>query len=209
MSAAICPTILAEEPEGLQIQIKRVLPFAHRIHIDLMDGVFASPRSVALDQLSWPDNVTVDIHLMYKQPMMYSSAFLALKPHLVIVHAEAVGSFVPFADTLHQHGIETGVALLPLTSVTALAPALPHIDHVLIFSGHLGHFGGEADLRLLRKISQLRLLKPKLEIGWDGGVNSSNVHQLATSGIDVLNVGGFIQHALHPAEAYAALESLV
>lgn len=204
----ICPTILAEEPHGFRIQLKRILPFAQRIHLDLMDGRFASPKSIDLDQLYWPANIAVDLHIMYKSPLVHTKTLVGLHPQMVIVHAEAEGAFAPFAEHLHRHGIEVGVAILPETPVSTIAPALAHIDHVLVFSGHLGHFGGVANLNLLSKVRQLRALKPTLEIGWDGGVNASNAHQLAAGGVDVLNVGGFIQHATNPAQAYATLKSL-
>ena len=208
MSATICPTIIAEELNGYRVQMKRVLPFAGRVHIDLMDGQFASPRSVGMDQLYWPANVAVDLHVMYKNPTAHTNVLITLAPRLVIIHAEADGQFAPFAEQLHRRGIEVGIALLPQTPVAAIAPAIDLVDHVVIFSGHLGHYGGTADLRLLTKAQQLRALKPSLEIGWDGGINDANVRQLVAGGIDVLNAGGFIQHAINPAKAYATLESL-
>jgi ribulose-phosphate 3-epimerase len=208
MKAAVCPTILAEEINGYRLQMRRVLPFAQRLHIDMMDGMFASPKSIDVDQAYWPANVAVDMHVMYRRPFAYTRALIGLAPRMIIVHAEAEGAFMPFATLLHRHGIEVGVALLPQTPVTAIAPAMELIDHVLIFSGYLGHYGGTADLRLLSKVLQLRSLKPSLEIGWDGGVNNTNAAQLVAGGIDVLNVGGYIQHSTNPAKAYATLEAV-
>ena len=124
---------------------------------------------------------------------------------MVIVHAESDGNFVPFAELMHRHGIEVGVALKPKTPVELIRPALEWIDYVLVFSGDLGHFGGQADLALLDKVKLLRQLKPQLEIGWDGGINNVNAKALAAGGVDVLNVGGFIQHAADPRMAYGML----
>jgi ribulose-phosphate 3-epimerase len=125
------------------------------------------------------------------------------------VHAEADGDFFGFANRMHRHGIEVGLALLPQTGVESIRPALRELDHVLIFSGNLGYQGGsKADFRLLKKVVTLRALKPSLEIGWDGGVNDQNVGDLVRAGVDVLNVGGFIQHAPNAAQAFAKLESL-
>lgn len=208
MSTDICPTILAEDPDSFRMQMKRVLPFAKRLHIDVMDGAFAAPRSLALDQIYWPANIPVDLHVMYQKPMVHAGAFVTLAPRMVILHAEADGNFAPFAEYMHRHGIEVGVALLPQTPVDTIAPVIDMIDHVLIFSGHLGHFGGSADTRLLVKARQLRELKPSVEIGWDGGINATNAAELAMGGVDVLNVGGFIQHAVSPAQAYATLQEL-
>jgi ribulose-phosphate 3-epimerase len=206
----VCPTVTPDNtPASFDIQLRRILPFARRVHLDLMDGEFASPKSVNLHEIYWPDDLRVDLHIMYQQPWRYLKTICSLQPFSVIVHAESEGDFMMFADTLHQYGIGVGVALLPQTPVEAIAPALSVVDHVLIFSGRLGHYGGVADMRLLVKARQLLALKPDLEIGWDGGINSSNVRQLAAGGVDVLNVGGFIQHAVNPQQAYATLESLL
>jgi ribulose-phosphate 3-epimerase len=98
---------------------------------------------------------------------------------------------------------------MPRTPVEAIAPALEVIDHVLVFSGELGHFGGHTNLQLLDKVRQLRQLKPQLEIGWDGGVNEQNVLELVRSGVDVLDVGSAIQRAPDPMAAYAKLKLLI
>jgi ribulose-phosphate 3-epimerase len=202
---SICPTVTADNPHTFRTQIERVAPVATRVHIDLMDGVFAPAQSINPDQIWWPGGVRADIHVMYRRPFEHAELFRVLGPQMVIVHAEAEGDFVKFAEYMHHHGIETGVALLQQTPVEAIAPALAWIDHVLIFSGDLGHFGGNANLGLLDKVRQLRILKPTLEIGWDGGINDQNARTLAEGGVDVLNVGGFIQRSDNPVAAYDAL----
>lgn len=187
----------------------RIAQFATRVHIDLADGRFAPAKTIAIDQAWWPGGVRADLHVMYQKPFEHYKTFLSLGPQMVIVHAEGEGNFVPFAELMHRHGIEIGVALKPETPVSLLRPALEWIDYVLIFSGDLGHFGGQADLALLDKAKLLRQLKPQLEIGWDGGINNTNARALAMGGVDVLNVGGFIQHASDPRMAYGALKRAV
>ena len=209
MAATICPTITAENAHTYRTQIERVAPFATRLHIDLSDGVLAPTKLLELDKVWWPGGVRADLHVMLKDPFTHIALYRALGPQMVIVHAEAEGDFVEFAETMHRHGIETGVALLQDTTVETIAPAIELIDHVLVFSGKLGYFGGTADLGLLEKVRQLRSLKPTLEIGWDGGINDQNARALAEGGIDVLNVGGFIHRSSRPEQAYQSLESSI
>ncbi|HSW98578.1 MAG TPA: hypothetical protein VLF71_01955 [Candidatus Saccharimonadales bacterium] len=209
MAAEICPTVLAGSAEEFQQQVARVTAFAPRIHIDLADGRFAPTKTIGLDQAWWPANVRADLHVMYQEPFRHTKLLLKLQPQLIIVHAEAEGDFVAFAEQAHAHGIEVGVALRAETMPQTIEPALPWIDHVLIFSGHLGHFGGQADTHLLTKVLHLRQQKPSLEIGWDGGINNQNAHILAAGGVDVLNTGGFIQHASDPQAAYESLQATV
>lgn len=205
MSATICPTILAGNVDDYRVQMERVAGFVHRVHIDLADGIFAPTKTIDLDKVWWPGGVRADLHVMYKQPFEHLKMYVNLGPQMVIVHAEADGDFISFADALHAHGMEVGVALKPETFVDTIRPALDFIDHVLIFSGNLGHFGGHADTHLLTKALQIKQLQPRIEIGWDGGINDKNARILAAGGVDVLNVGGFIQHAADPQAAYGML----
>ncbi len=201
----ICPTVTAENAHLYRAQIERIAPFATRIHIDVSDGILAPNRLLDLDKIWWPGGVRADIHVMLEDPFAHVALYRALGPQLVIVHAEAEGNFIEFAELMHSHGIETGVALLQDTPVETILPAIGLLDHVLIFSGKLGYFGGSADLGLLDKVRMLHQAKPSLEIGWDGGINAENARALVDGGVDVLNVGGFIQRSDKPAEAYESL----
>jgi ribulose-phosphate 3-epimerase len=206
----ICPTITVETEEDYRKQMETLEPFAHRIHVDLADGDFAPRRLLNFDKVWWRGDRTIDIHVMYRYPVDHAEIILALNPRLVIVHAEAEGNFANFADHLHQHGIEVGVALLPETRVDKIEPVLASIDHVLIFSGNLGYQGGsQVNPELFKKATAVRRMKPGIEIGWDGGVNDKNARSIVEAGVDVLNVGGFIQNAPDPEAAYATLLSVV
>lgn len=207
MNIDICPTITRNSPEEYEKQMERVANFTRRVHIDLSDGGLAPNQLLPVDQVWWPGGMRADLHVMYRHPHKYLPTLIALGPQLVILHAEAEGNFLDCADLLHHHGIEAGIALLPQTPVANIKPGLDFIDHVLIFSGNLGHQGGShADLGLLAKVKELKALKPTLEIGWDGGVNDQNVKQLAQAGVEVINAGGFIQNASNAEAAYATLE---
>ncbi len=59
------------------------------------------------------------------------------------------------------------------------------------------------------KVQKIRDHHPEAEIGWDGGINDHNAKQLVEAGVDVLNVGGYIQQATKPADAYATPKALV
>lgn len=203
----ICPAVLAENPHQYREQIERVASFATRIHLDFGDGVFTQTVTPDLSQAWWPHTIQADLHLMYQDPAASIEAILPLNPHMVIVHAESDVDIQSFADAMHQAGIAVGVAMLAATPVSKLQDRIQAIDHVLIFSGDLGHFGGKADLALIEKAAEIRKLRPDISIGWDGGVNADNAAELAKAGVDVLNVGGFIQRSDDPQSAYRQLQT--
>jgi ribulose-phosphate 3-epimerase len=145
---------------------------------------------------------------MYKNPLPHLHALIALSPQLIILHAEAEGDFHDFAQTVHHHGIEIGIALLQQTEPHSIAPALEYTDHVLIFSGNLGYQGGStADLKLLEKVKFVKSVKRSIEIGWDGGITDKNIRDLIAGGVEVANVGGYIQHSDDPIRAYEQLQA--
>lgn len=201
----ICPSILAADPDQYREQIEKVGHFAERIQIDLTDGAFAKNKTVMPEEAWWPVGIKADFHLMYRNPSSAAEVILEHQPHMLIVHSEADGNFSAIVNICRRAGVKVGVALLARTPAEVILPALNSIDHVLIFSGDLGRFGGHANLDLLNKIKILRQHRPDLEIGWDGGINLQNLSQLAFGGVDVFNVGGFLQNSDDPERAYAAL----
>lgn len=208
--ASIVPTITAENAHVYREQIERVESFANRIHIDLMDGVFTENTSISPNSLWWPEATEVDIHLMYKKPMEALPQIIQLNPGLVIVQAESDCEFTDLAHMLNSYGIRAGISVLPKTKVEDVSEYLIHFDHLLIFSGNLGHQGGStAELTLLEKISLAKKINADLELGWDGGINQENVAQIANAGVTVLNSGGFIHHAPKPEVAYNNLCKLL
>lgn len=206
--SVICPTITAYSVDEYRRQLHNLKAFAKRIHIDLMDGDFAPTVSPSISESVWPKSMLADLHIMYRQPLKTLSDVIALHPNLVIVHEEAenVASFV---HELHEERIRVGIALLSGTPTTKLSQYINVIDHVLIFSGNLGHHGGTADLSLLDKAREIRIMRPDIEIGWDGGINADNIRILAANGIDVLNIGGAIQGSSDPTGAYNNLSQLL
>ncbi|HET6864063.1 MAG TPA: hypothetical protein VFH37_02610 [Candidatus Saccharimonadales bacterium] len=203
--AVICPAILAESPEKYRSEIEKVAHFAHRIQIDLTDGEFAKSRTVKPEEAWWPAGIKADFHLMYRRPDKAIETILEHQPHMIIIHAEADGSFEGLAEHCHRRGVKIGVALLPQTPASSLEKSFDRLDHILIFSGNLGEYGGRVNLDLLRKVEHIKQLAPDMEVGWDGGVNQQNISQLAFGGVDVFNVGGFLQSAPDPQSAYESL----
>jgi ribulose-phosphate 3-epimerase len=210
MRTVICPTVTAYDFEEYSRQLRVVSQFAKRIHIDLMDGQFAPTKSPNLNEI-WlpPHGPIIDIHLMYQEPMASLAQLVRLQPHMVVIHNEAHVHHMHFVAELHKHDIKVGLAVLQDTPIEYAYQIMHSFDHVLIFSGNLGHHGGTADLGLLDKVRKVREHHPEAEIGWDGGINDHNAKQLIDAGVDVLNVGGFVQKNAHPQAAYATLIEVV
>ena len=204
----ICPTVTAYDLHEYRTQLEQIQEFAGRIHIDLMDGIFAPTKSPDLNKLWLPKGITCDVHIMFQHPANVVAELLRLKPAMVVAQAEADhDSVLKLQESLSGSAIRFGVSLL-----ASSRPNDPkYIDlvrsarHVLVFSGHLGYHGGQADLGLLEKVKLIKEINPRAEIGWDGGINIENILALSEGGVDVLNVGGSIQKSADPKLSYEKL----
>jgi ribulose-phosphate 3-epimerase len=203
--STIAPAILAETPDDYKAQIERVHTFTERVHIDICDGEFAPTFTIGAAQVWWPQNWTVDIHAMVARPSEHLETLISLKPHMIIFHAETSEDIVPILEHVKKFEIKAGLALLRSTVPATVQPAIQAADHVMIFSGELGKYGGIASLMQLEKVRLIKNIKADVEIGWDGGVNIENAYSLAQGGVDVLNVGATIANSQDPQTVYATL----
>jgi ribulose-phosphate 3-epimerase len=203
--SVIAPAITVETAEEYKSYVEILQPFASRVQIDISDGEFAPRFLFPADQLWWPKNWEVDIHAMVSRPVEHVDNLINLKPSLIIFHVETGVNIMPIIEKVKAAGIKAGIALLKTTVPATVIDLIKTVDHVLVFTGDLGQYGGTASLMQLEKVRLIRSINPEVEIGWDGGVNLDNAFTLSHSGVDVLNVGGAIANAEDPAQTYYEL----
>jgi len=203
--SVVVPTITTDNPTIFSQNLSKFSEFTKRIQIDVSDGSFAPTTTVPLQGMTVPDGLTIDLHLMSARPSEHLPEILALKPSLCILHAEADDDLASVFQQLKAAGIRTGVALIKTTFPGRVSELLAQVDHAMIFAGELGSQGGTIDMMQIEKIPLLKAAKNNLEIGWDGGVNLSNIRALAHAGVEVINVGSAITNADDMSEMYQAL----
>ncbi|NCS83060.1 hypothetical protein GW746_01430, partial [Candidatus Saccharibacteria bacterium] len=137
---------MAETLDQLREAIQKIKPFAQRVHFDISDGEFAPTFLLNETQLYWEQGWQVDIHAMVSRPSEHIPQLIALKPDLVIIHVETGEDTVAHLKALKEAGIRAGVALLKATVPSKVSDAIKAADHVMIFSGDLGKFGGTASM---------------------------------------------------------------
>ena len=201
----VAPCITVETEDQYKSAIDRYKPFAQRVQVDVSDGEFAPVFLLEPERLWWPQEWIVDIHAMVSHPADYIDKLISLKPHLIIFHAKTDADLIPMFDKIRKYGIKAGLALLKTTVPDTVANIIRAADHVLVFSGDLGHYGGTASLMQLEKIRLIKRINPNVEIGWDGGVGADNAFTLTQGGVDVLNAGGALAKVDNPASAYDKL----
>jgi len=201
----IAPCITVETEGQYGAVVEKYSLFAQRVQVDISDGEFAPVFLVGPDKIWWPAEWIIDIHAMVAHPLDYIDQLIALKPHLIIFHVETDVNLLPLIKKIKKYGIMAGVALLKPTVPETVADVIRAADHVLVFSGDLGHYGGTASLMQLEKVRLIKAINPNVEIGWDGGVSVDNAFTLRQGGVDVLNVGGALANADDPSKVYATM----
>ena len=204
--SVIAPAVLAENTLAYKEQMNRIAGFAERVHIDITDGEFAPTFTVGINDLWAPEGWLVDVHVMAHNLQEYVPKLIALRPNMIIVHAEARSDVLGALNQIKQADIRAGLALLRPTVPRTVEQLIQTAEHVLIFSGELGRFGGTASLMQLEKIRLVKGINPQAEIGWDGGVTVDNAYSLVQGGVDILNVGGAIQKSSDPRGTFARLQ---
>src|SRR5690606_37114455 len=160
--------------EEYKASLEKVHTFVQRVHVDLSDGSFAPSQTIAAEQIWWPQEWQIDVHAMVADPAQYVDSLLALRPHLIIFHAEVKTDLLPVLRMIKSTGVKAGVALIGSTVPADVAPLIEAADHVMIFSGDLGKYGGTASLMQLEKVRLVKAINAGAEIGWDGGANAEN-----------------------------------
>ena len=195
----ISPSILSADLSNLERSIREVEKFSDTFHIDVMDGhfvpniTFAFPIIEAMKRIT---DVPLFVHLMITNPDQHLDRFLEMKPFILSFHYEACFHIDRMVNRIKSKGVKAFVALNPHTSVDLLKDFIEILDGILLMTVNPG-FGGQKFIGYtMKKIRRLREiadeLNPNLDIAVDGGINPSNVVEVARNGANIFIMGSSI-----------------
>jgi ribulose-phosphate 3-epimerase len=209
----IAPSILSADFARLGEEIEAVeRGGAALLHFDVMDGHFVPNITIGLPVLKSIARATrlpVDAHLMITEPGRYAEQFVEAGARMVSVHVETDAHLHRTLMAIKERGAQAGVAINPLTPLAHLEETLPFADFILLMSVNPG-FGGQKfiqtsidKLRRLRRMIDERGLKTRIEI--DGGIDRTNIAEVAASGAEIIVAGSAVFGASDPAQAVREL----
>lgn len=190
----IAPSILAADMNNLERDIKEVASLgADYIHIDVMDGKFVPNETDGLMMLKLAKNATdtvLDVHFMVENPLEYIKPFIE-DADIITFHIEAVDKvqLEEIIKLLKAKNKKIAIALKPKTSINEVIPFLEKIDMVLIMTVEPGFGGQKLIPETIEKISDLKKIKPELDIEVDGGINLDTAKLVKEAGANVLVAG--------------------
>ncbi|KAJ3250766.1 hypothetical protein HK103_003180 [Boothiomyces macroporosus] len=182
LKAKIAPSMLSSDFAALADESKRMKDCgAHLLHMDVMDGHFVP-------------NLTLGAPII-KCLRKHTDMFLD-KPADLIALIKATG-------------MKVGIAVKPKTSVESVIPFCKAVDMILIMTVEPG-FGGQKMMPdCLEKVKVLRSKFPQLDIQVDGGIDVSNIEQVAAAGANVIVAGTGVFGHKSPAEAISIMTKAV
>lgn len=174
------------------------------IHIDVMDGLFVSQKSLPSDEiikLSPFSSKPLDIHLMVENPMYYIERIKEL-PNIdnITIHLEINKDIKNILNKIKEYGFKGSLAIKPNTDINLLVPYLDIIDRILIMTVEPG-LGGQPFLENSpNRIKEIKkLIKDKnIELEVDGGINNQTINKVKDADISV--VGSYITTSDNPAQ---------
>ena len=205
----IAPSILSADFTKLAEAIESVKRGgAKMLHVDVMDGHFVPNITIGMPvvkSIRKATDMIIDTHLMIKEPGRYAVEFVNAGADMVSVHVEADVHLHRTLTAIRDVGAKAGIAINPATPIESLSEALPYADFVLLMSVNPG-FGGQKfvptmidKLRRLKQMITARRLSTQIEI--DGGIDSSNIAEIAAAGANMLVAGSAVFSNDDPAVA--------
>lgn len=211
MKPVIIPGILTDSRVELQTKLSDAATFCERVHIDVIDGIFADNITVLpedMDQLDFA-NLAIDVHLMTESPIDHLGLLKTLGVERVLAQIERMHRIEEFVEEAHEVAITIGLALDLYTPVGALEGIdLSLVDSILLMSVLAGHSGQQHE-HVLGKITHLRADGYVGHIIVDGGMHDKSVGHVLEAGADQFVVTSWMWDTDKAGDRYEQLVSTV
>ena len=214
MHYKVSASILSADFGRLQEEVDDVIAAgADLIHVDVMDGHFVPNITFGAPVMKCiKSDVPFDIHLMIENPGDFIEDFKnALdrepKGDILTVHAETCPHLHRVVQQIKEAGFKACVAINPSTSLSAIEEVVDMLDMVLVMTVNPGYSGKKFIESALKKVSELRIELPDLDIEVDGGVNADTVSKCKRAGANVLVSASYLFGSKDRAKAIETLKN--
>jgi ribulose-phosphate 3-epimerase len=210
----IAPSILSADFTRLGEQIAECESAgADWIHIDVMDGHFVPNLTmgpVVVEACRRATSLPLDVHLMVETPELLLEAFVRAGASHLTIHVEVCPEVTRVLGLIKSFGCQAGVTLNPDTPASALRPALPLADIVLVLTVHPGYSGQAFIPEVVPKIAEVHAMLAEIgSSAWlevDGGISAAILPEVRKAGANAFVAAKAIFD--HPEGIAAGIHSL-
>ena len=201
---AIAPSILSADFARLGQEVDNVLAAgADIVHFDVMDNHYVPNLTigpmVCAALRKYGITAPIDVHLMVSSVDRIIGDFVEAGATYITFHPEATQHIDRSLQLIREGGCKSGLVFNPATPLNLLEYVMDKVDMILLMSVNPG-FGGQKFIPgTLNKLREARALIDasgrdiRLEI--DGGVNVTNIREIAAAGADTFVAGSAIFNA--------------
>ena len=191
----IIPAILTNDAKELEKKIRACEGVVDRLQIDIIDGVFASNKTIDPSALEGIDTqLNLDFHLMVNEPIHWVEKCVRAGADRIIAQIERMDDQIAFIGKVQELGTMVGLAIDLETPVDKIDPTiLTSLYVVLAMSVKAGLGGQRFDPIVLDKLKKLNELRSRddtpYKIGVDGGETTQTVDDVRLEGVDEIVIG--------------------
>ena len=209
MKKMVSASVLSADLMNLGNEIRRLKESnIDMLHFDVMDGVFVNNITYGLPVLEAvrkATDLTLDVHLMIKDPLRYAARFAQLGADIISFHLESGSDVMQTISEIKNNGAKASLAIKPCTPAEAVFDYLSMLDMVLVMTVEPG-FGGQSIIP--QTLEKVRIIRDKLDslgmntdIQVDGGINKATAADAIRAGANVLVSGSYLFTASDMAKA--------
>ncbi len=183
------------------------------LHFDVMDGCFCPLTTFGPPFIkAVKTSLIKDVHLMIDDPLPKLDGYIAAGADILTVNVESCVHLHRALQIIGQaqnannpdQGILRGVSLNPATPIEIIEPVLDEIEMVLLLAVNPG-WGGQKFIENIRqKFTALKEMARQagkdLLVCIDGGVNKSNIADIAAIGADMIVSGSAVFDGKAPSQ---------
>jgi ribulose-phosphate 3-epimerase len=200
----IAPSILSANFAKLGQEIVDVIKSGTDIvHFDVMDNHYVPNLTIGplvCEAIRPVTDAIIDVHLMVKPVDRIIPDFAKAGANIITFHPEGSEHIDRSLSLVRDSGCKSGLVFNPATPLDYLDHVMDKIDMVLLMSVNPG-FGGQKFIP--ETLNKLKIARQKIDAYYektgrqiwlevDGGVNASNIAEIAKAGADTFVAGSAI-----------------
>lgn len=201
----VIPGILEQDWEAIEKKLAIIKQFTNKVHIDLLDGKFAS-NTTWLDPHPFAKHSKdffFELHMMVDEPIQYLDSWADAGVRRFIGQIEKMSDQQAFVAKAQGLG-EVGLAVDSETKAEAIVVPYEHLDSLFVMTVKAG-FSHQSFLpECLSKVRYFRG-RTDIPIEVDGGVNDKTIQESLHAGANRFVSTGYLFKSDDPAGKFAEL----